>query len=110
MTAIKIELVDELIKITTVDPNRLELHGFGSFLCNVKGKDIRISSEAKEALLNQPERSGLQGMEFWPDNRIAWACQDEVFNVPLNAINMPEKAKIWVRKLKPVSPSIMEET
>ena len=77
---------------------RWEQYGFGTFLNKVAKGEVAITKEALKQLLGQPERDGLQGMEFWPDFRLSWGSLSKTFTVPLDCINVPQKAKGWIKK------------
>lgn len=87
----------EEIILKTLNPKRFTHYGFGTFLENVAPKEILISKNALEVLLHCPERSGLQGLEFWQDNRLAWGSLSPDFIVPYNSINCPKGAKSWLK-------------
>jgi len=87
----------EEIVLKSLNPKRFTHYGFGTFLENVDPKEILISKGALEALVNCPERSGLQGLEFWPDNRLAWGSLSKNFIVPYDSINCPKGAKSWLK-------------
>lgn len=79
-------------------PERFTHYGFGTFLENINPEEVLISESALEALLKCPARSGLQGLEFWPENRLAWGDPRPYIAVPYDAINCPNGAKKWLRK------------
>jgi hypothetical protein len=85
------------IYITALNEDRITHYGFGSFLENINPKEILISKGALESLLQCPERRGLQGLEFWEDNRLAWGSPSPKFAVHLKHINCPEGAKSWLK-------------
>lgn len=89
-----------LIIVETLKPERFTHYGFGTFLENLVEGEVTITPDAKRILLATPERSGLQGLEFWADNRIAWASRDLRFAIPIGDINVPEGAKSWIAKLE----------
>lgn len=97
--SIEYDKATDFINLTVLQPKRFTHYGFGTFLENVQPGEIEITPEAKEVLLNLPERPGFQGMEFWPDNRLAWASPAFVFTVSTADINMPSGAKQWVNTL-----------
>lgn len=98
MTTIKLKLVkvkgETCVKITVKNAKRMTRYGFGLFLENVKPKEVLATQAAIDALCSQPQRGGIQGMEFWPANRLAFCATI----VPLNAINVPTGAKRWIKK------------
>ena len=102
MTTLEIRLTEvderEVFHVKAVDEDRLTHYGFGTFLENITPSEIGISVDALKRLLEQPERPGLQGLEFWPDHRIAWATPDpEIYVLPEDT-NVPTKAKAWIKK------------
>lgn len=88
----------EEIVLESLNPKRFTYYGFGTFLENINPEDILISKGALKALINCPERSGVQGLEFWPANRLAWGNPSPNFIVPYDAINCPDGAKSWLKK------------
>ncbi|KKL68472.1 hypothetical protein LCGC14_2124600 [marine sediment metagenome] len=90
---------DKIFHVKAIDEDRLTHYGFGTFMENIDPLEIDITSDALEELLAQPERNGLQGLEFWPDNRMAWGCPDSEIFVHPDAVNVPRDAKKWIRKI-----------
>ncbi len=90
---------EKIIHIKALDDSRLTHHGFGTFICDIKPSEIEITPDALEELLKQPERRGFQGLEFWPDNRMAWANPHPEFFVHPDDVNVPEGAKKWIRQM-----------
>ncbi|MBI2673426.1 hypothetical protein HYX19_04140 [Candidatus Woesearchaeota archaeon] len=88
----------EEITLKTLNPTRFTHYGFGTFLEHIDPKEILISEGALEALLHCPERRGLQGLEFWPENRLAWGSLSKNFIVPYDSINCPKGTKSWLKK------------
>lgn len=103
MKTVEIRLVerdgDKIFHVKAIDENRLTHYGFGTFVENVEPSEIDITSDAIEQLLAQPERSGLRGLEFWPDNRMAWGCPDPEIFVHPDDVNVPRDAKKWIREM-----------
>lgn len=85
--------------VTVLLAERFTYYGFGTFLEDVTSGEVEITAEAKQVLLSLPELSGLQGMEFWPDNRLAWASPSPKFSIPTKDINVPSEAKKWIATL-----------
>jgi len=85
---------ERCIHIVCLNPTRLTQYGFGLFLENVDPQEVTAGKGVIAALLEQPERRGLQGMEFWADNRLAFCA----IIVPLSQINVPTAAKIWIKQ------------
>lgn len=95
--SIKYDEANFLIVVEALVTDRFSYYGFGTFLENVEPEEVRITPRAKEILLSLTERSGLQGMEFWPENRIAWASTSTKFSIPTRDINVPSGAKGWIK-------------
>ena len=87
------------IEVQAVNPDRFQNFGFGTFLCDIVPPEIEITQEALDILLECPERSGMQGMEFWGDNRLAWGSIYPTLLIPLNRISVPREAKPWIKKM-----------
>ena len=88
------------IIVETLSPERFTHYGFGTFLEDIKEGEVTITDTAKRILLVVcRERRGMQGLEFWPDDRIAWASRSPVFTIPREHINVPEGAKGWIGAL-----------
>ena len=81
-------------------PERFTNYGFGTFLENVDPKEVQITRLALEMLEKEQERRGLNGLEFWPDFRLAWGSLSLKFLVEAGDINLPAKAKEWVRQFR----------
>jgi hypothetical protein len=77
---------------------RFEHHGFGTFLLNIDPKEITITRNALQALLDCPYRQGLEGMEIWGANRIAWGDPKLTMTVPVDEICCEPEAKKWLRE------------
>lgn len=87
------------IHLKAVKKERFVNHGFGTFLCDIKPSEISITQEALDTLLNCSEKGGLQGMEFWEENRIAWGSQSFDFIVPIKHISVHRGAKKWIKEM-----------
>ena len=74
--------------------------GFGTFLCNLQPNEIKADKFSKEALLSAREQSGLNGMEIWPDNRIAWGDPRHEIIIPLSEISKAKGAEKWLRLIE----------
>lgn len=71
--AIRIDLIDKTkIRIHTLRLERLTRHGFGTFLENIQPGEISISRQALDALQRCTYKAGLQGMEIFAGNILAW--------------------------------------
>ena len=88
------------IAVTALKAERFTHYGFGTFLEHIDPKEVSISQEALDILLDCPERDGLQGMEFWPDNRLAWGDPAPCLLVQFHQINVLSKAKDWIREMR----------
>lgn len=104
MSKLKIELKDNNYILSVQDPARFDHHGFGTFMKEVKKGEVEITKEAFSTLLEEHERDGMQGIEFWPTvdgpsfPMIAWGVPYPVASIPIGEVNLPTKAKIWVRE------------
>jgi len=96
------ELGERFVRVMAGNKERFEFHGFGTFMKDINPGEIECTQEALDFLLECPERSGLNGLEFWPQKMMAWGTQDQVLMVPLEEINVPEKAKEWIMEFKVV--------
>ncbi len=108
MKTVEIRLIerdeDKVFHVKALNKDRLTHYGFGTFVENVEPSEIAITPEAREALLAQPERGGLQGLEFWPDNRMAWGDPGPQIEVHPDDVNVPEGAKKWIRQMSVIAP------
>jgi hypothetical protein len=92
---------EDHIRVQALVPERLQVHGFGSFMVDIEDEEIEITDGARTALLAGRSRGGLQGMEFWPERRLAWgSIPNHDFLVPVQAISVPSGAKEWIKLLK----------
>tara|TARA_Y100000034_G_scaffold116016_1_gene153796 strand:- start:1099 stop:1449 length:351 start_codon:yes stop_codon:yes gene_type:complete len=89
---------EDLIVVAAQIEDRFQHHGFGTFMCDVEQDEVEITPEALKLILQQPERSGLQGLEFWADFRIAWGDPSPQLIIPCEDISVPDEAKEWVRE------------
>ena len=99
---IKYDETKNLIMVEALISARFTHYGFGTFLENVEPNEVRITQKALKVLLQVPERGGLQGMEFWADNRLAWGSLSLKFSVSPQDINVPQKAKQWIKQFSVV--------
>lgn len=89
---------DTKILFEALKPERFEIYGFGTFLCDIDPKEVSITRQALEVLLNCPYRSGVQAVEIWGENRIAWGAKSCSFKIePLYICREPESKK-WLEK------------
>ncbi len=100
MKTLQIRLTDDKkgLSLLALSKKRFNHYGFGTFLCNAKPDEIDITQEALDALLNCPEKSGLQGLELWADNRLAWGSLSPEFVVPLDSINRMSGSEKWLEQ------------
>lgn len=89
---------DESIKLQALEG--IDHFGFGTFLCNIKPEEIECDDFSKNALLNATEQQGLNGLEIWPDNRIAWGSPDESIIMPICEISKQDGSDKWLKELK----------
>ena len=75
----------------------IEHFGFGTFLCDLQPDQIECDQFSKDALTNAPYRHGLQGLEIWPDNRIAWGDPNHQIIMPLEDIS--NQGADWLTKI-----------
>lgn len=73
--------------------------GFGTFLCKIKPDEIDCDEFSKAALCDASDRDGLQGLEIWPDNRIAWGDPNHTIIMPIKEIN--NQGAAWLKDLQP---------
>lgn len=99
----------EHIIVKALKPERFTHYGFGTFLENIVEGEVTITLAAQRILLATSKRSGLQGLEFWPDNRIAWGNLSPQLMIPIEAINVPEGAKSWIEALEKKKPDRGED-
>jgi len=78
--------------------NFFQTNGFGTFLSKIDEGEISITQEAYDALASCPYRSGLQGLELFKNNMLAWGSQSPTFSVPCGCISLHEGAELWLEK------------
>ncbi len=76
----------------------VEHYGFGTFLCNIQPNEIECDDFAKNALMNAREQAGFNGLEIWPDNRIAWGDPSHSIIMPINVLSKA-KGSDWISKI-----------
>ncbi len=86
------------IMLEALKQERFEHHGFGTFLCDIKPGEVQISAEALEVLMGCPYRSGMQGLEIWSQNRIAWASPNLRFMLLAEDVSRESGAAKWLKK------------
>lgn len=73
--------------------------GFGTFLCGLKPEEIESDNFSKQALLNAGEQGGLNGLEIWGGNRMAWGSPEHEIIMPISEISKGAKADEWLKKI-----------
>jgi len=71
--------------------------GFGTFLCELQPDQIECDQFSKDAMMSAPYRDGLQGLEIWPDNRLAWGDPNHQIIMPLEEIS--NQGADWLTKI-----------
>ena len=90
MIRLKIEKVDnENIKLQAL--RGIDHFGFGTFLCQIKPEDVECDEFSKNAVISATEKEGLNGLEIWDDNRIAWGDPSEEIVMPIKEISNMSK-------------------
>jgi|13_taG_2_1085334.scaffolds.fasta_scaffold14100_5 hypothetical protein len=79
--------------------NGIDNFGFGTFLCDLKADEIECDKFSKEAILNAKEKSGLNGMEIWEDNRIAWGSPSPKIIMPISEISNMCETDGWLTEI-----------
>ena len=99
---LRIEFYDDgdgpCLFLQAIKSERWDKIGFRTFLSDVTKGEVEIAQMALDKLLEQPERPGFQGMEFWEDRRLAWGSPKKELLMPLEDINLPPGAKDWIRE------------
>lgn len=107
--AVRIEKDGNYITIQILDAKRLSRHGLGAFLEDAVHGEISITQAALNALLRCPYRSGLQGMEVFAGNVLAWGAHTSIA-VPLAAVSVHKsEAKKWLQECCIVEEELPEE-
>ena len=100
-SVLRITLDGKNVHFQSLNDERFSHYGFGTFLEEYDPKEVEITKEAREAILKQPYRHGLQGAEFFCNPVIiAWGSLDMDFLVPLKDICIHDGADEHIRKLK----------
>jgi len=87
------------IIVEAIKKDRFEHHGFGTFLKDIDPKEVEITRSALNCLIEEcGERSGLQGLDFWPNRMLAWGDPNISLIVPIEDINCPTSAKEWIKE------------
>ena len=100
--------VDALVRlrISQFDDETIQLEalagikhfGFGTFLCDLQPEEIECDTFSKQVLLKAKYQHGLQGLEIWPDNRIAWGDLSHTVLMPIEYISKADGSD-WVEKI-----------
>lgn len=78
----------------------IDHYGFGTFLCDLRPEEIECRDEfSKNALLSAKEKSGLNGMEIWKENRIAWGSPRESVIMPISEISNMAGRDGWLSEI-----------
>lgn len=78
----------------------VEHFGFGTFLCDIQSAEIEADEFSKSALLSATEKSGLNGLEIWADNRIAWGDPSHSVIMPVVEISRADGSEKWLQKIE----------
>jgi len=95
------------LRITKHDDEHIRLEaiqginhfGFGTFLLNLQPEEIESDNFSKNALLEAHEQSGLNGLEIWEDNRLAWGDASESIIMPTKEISKQKGADNWISNI-----------
>lgn len=82
----------------------IEHFGFGTFLCQLQPEEIECDEFSKQALVSACPKDGLNGLEIWEDNRLAWGDPSESIIVPIEEISNMTKPGGWVSRIAYPSP------
>ena len=97
-TRLKIEKQDENhIKLTALKD--IKHFGFGTFLTNLHPEDVECDEFSKNALLSATAKDGLNGLEIWEENRIAWGYPNETIIMPISEISNMSGKNGWLSKI-----------
>lgn len=103
-TKLRIEMVEEsgvkMVKLSAGDQERFYTHGFGTFMQDIQPGEVECSQEALDLLLSCHEQGGLNGLEFWKQNMLAWGSQSQILLIPIDEISVPGAAKSWIREFQ----------
>jgi hypothetical protein len=78
----------DCIEIKTIDHDRITHHGFGSFLAKYDPSEVGITDAARERLLEGFYKRGLQGMEIFDHNVLAWGDPNHWIHVPFANVSI----------------------
>lgn len=90
---------DKHIKLEALSD--IENYGFGTFLCNLKPEEIECDEFSKQAMIKATAKGGLNGMEIWADNRIAWGSPSKTIIMPTKEISKAFAATDWLSQISP---------
>ena len=88
---------DKHIKLEAIEG--IDHFGFGTFLCDLKPEEVECDEFSKQVLISAPSRGGLNGLEIWKDNRIAWGDPSEYIIMPVKEISNMCGAYEWVSQI-----------
>ena len=88
---------DKHIKLEAL--SGIEHHGFGTFLSNLKPEEIECDEFSKRAMMKATEKRGLNGMEIWDENRIAWGSPSKAIIMPTKEISKESGATDWLSQI-----------
>ena len=88
---------DKHIKLVAL--SGIDHFGFGTFLCDLKPEEIECDEFSKQAMITAREKSGLNGMEIWADNRLAWGDPAEAIIMPTKEISRAFQAIDWISNI-----------
>ena len=77
----------------------IEHHGFGTFLSNLKPEEIECDEFSKRTIREATEKRGLNGMEIWDENRIAWGSLAGAIIMPTKEISKEPGADKWLSQI-----------
>ena len=86
--ALRIHLHEGKVRLEVLLAKRAKLIGYGTFVTLDKKGSLEITSQALEALLQQPYRRGLQGLELFGKSvgQIAWGSPHHKVQVSLDEV------------------------
>lgn len=79
--------------------NRIEHHGFGTFLIDLKPEEVECDEFSKQALLAATEKGGLNGMEIFDNNILSWGSPEEDIIMPISEISNACNKDGWLSKI-----------
>lgn len=92
---------EENILLEATSNANTEQHGFGTFLTDLQPEEVECDQFSKQALLSAGDRSGLCGMEIWPNNILSWGDPSHTIIMPIKEINSNNhRQNQWVSKIQ----------